>query len=84
MREQCVKQTKSRAVILKDNEERKVIGESNITSSVIADKKSERYGWYEKYYNFAKKTLRERDYRVTFQADTKEKELRFVVDKTRR
>ena len=55
LREQCVKQTKSRAVILKDNEERKVIGESSITSSVIADKKSERYGWYEKYYNFAKK-----------------------------
>lgn len=83
LREQCVKQTKSRAVILKDNEERKVIGESSITSSVIADKKSERYGWYEKYYNFAKKDFeREGDYRVTFQADTKEKELRFVVDKT--
>lgn len=83
LREQCVKQTKSRAVILKDNEERKVIGESSITSSVIADKKSERYGWYEKYYNFAKKDFeREGDYRVTFQADTKEKELRFVVDRT--
>ena len=83
LREQCVKQTKSRAVILKDNEERKVIGESSITSSVIADKKSERYGWYEKYYNIAKKDFeREGDYRVTFQADTKEKELRFVVDKT--
>ena len=83
LREQCVKQTKSRAVILKDNKERKVIGESSITSSVIADKKSERYGWYEKYYNFAKKDFeREGDYRVTFQADTKEKEIRFVVDKT--
>lgn len=33
--------------------------------------------------NFAKKDFeREGDYRVTFQADTKEKELRFVVDKT--
>lgn len=56
-----------------------MIGESSITSSVIADKKSERYGWYEKYYNFAKKDFeREGDYRVTFQADTKEKEARFV------
>lgn len=83
LREQCVKQTKSRAVILKDNEERKVIDESNITSTVIADRKSERYGWYEKYYNFTKKDFeREGDYRVTFRADTKEKELRFVVDKT--
>ncbi len=83
LREQCVKQTKSRAVILKDNEERRVIDGKNITSSVIADKKSERYGWYEKYYNFTKKDFeREGDYRVTFQADTKEKELRFVVDKT--
>lgn len=89
LREQCVKQTKSRAVILKDNEERKVIDEanvlskSNITSFVIADKKLERYGWYEKYYNFDKKDFeREGDYRITFQADTKEKELRFVVDKT--
>ena len=83
VREQCVKQTKSRAIILKDNEEKQIIGESNIASSIITDKNSERYGWYEKFYNFAKKDFdREGDYRVTFQADMKEKELRFIVDKT--
>ena len=83
LREQCVKPTESRVIILKDNEERTVLGEENIKKYVIADKASSRYGWNEKLYNIEKKNFAEEgDYQISFQADSQEKKLHFVVDKT--
>ena len=51
LKERCVKQTKSRVIILKDNEERRTLQGEYVKECIIADKKSEKYGWYEKSYN---------------------------------
>lgn len=83
LRERCVKSTKSRAIILKDNEVRETLNLENIRQHVIADKASPQYGWYEKIYNVERKNFeKEGDYQLSFLADSKEKKLRFVVDKT--
>ena len=83
LKEQCVKQTSSRTIILRDNEERKELEEENIKQHTISDKSSSRYGWYEKVYTVGKENFAEEgDYRVSFQADSKEEKLRFVVDRT--
>ena len=83
LREQCVKPTESRVIILKDNEERTVLGEENIKKHIVTDKTSLRYGWSEKLYNIEKKNFAEEgDYQISFQADSQEKKIHFVVDKT--
>lgn len=83
LREQCVKPTKSRVIILKDNEDRNKLDSEVIKQYVIADKASSKYGWYEKLYNIEQKNFeKEGDYQISFQADDKEKKLRFIVDKT--
>ena len=45
LKERCVKQTKSRVIILKDNEERRTLQGEYVKECIIADKKSEKYGW---------------------------------------
>ena len=83
LREQCVKPTKSKVIILKDNEDRNKLDSEVIKQYVIADKASSQYGWYEKLYNIEQKNFeKEGDYQISFQADDKEKKLRFIVDKT--
>lgn len=83
LKEQCVKETESNVIILKDNEERREPKQSDIKECIIADKRSERYGWHEKDYNISKDNFAEEgEYRVTFQSDQKEKVIHFVVDKT--
>ena len=83
LKEECVKQTKSTVVILKDNEERRTIRKEDVKERIIADKKEEKYGWYEKEYIIRKDNFAEEgEYRITFQADSKKKEVHFVVDKT--
>ena len=83
LRERCVKPTKSKVIILKDNEDRSTLNSESIKRYVIADKTSPRYGWYEKIYNVEQKNFeREGDYQISFQSDLKEKKLHFIVDKT--
>lgn len=83
LRERCVQPTKSRVIILKDNEDREILNSENIRQHVIADKASSRYGWYEKIYNVGQKNFeKEGDYQISFLAGSKEKNIRFVVDKT--
>lgn len=83
LKEQCVKETNSRAIILRDNEERKTLEKENIKQHIISDKTSSRYGWYEKIYTVGKENFAEEgDYRVSFQADSNEEKIRFVVDRT--
>ena len=83
LKERCVKQTKSRVIILKDNEERRTLKGEYVKECIIADKKSEKYGWYEKSYNIKKENFAEEgEYLVTIQEDSKEKKIHFVIDKT--
>lgn len=83
LKERCVKQTKSRVIILKDNEERRTLQGEYVKECIIADKKSEKYGWYEKSYNIKKENFTEEgEYLVTIQEDSKEKKIHFVIDKT--
>lgn len=83
LKERCVKQTKSRVIILKDNEERRTLQGEYVKECIIADKKSEKYGWYEKSYNIKKENFAEEgEYLVTIQEDSKEKKIHFVIDKT--
>ena len=83
LKERCVKQTKSRVIILKDNEERRTLKGEYVKEGIIADKKSEKYGWYEKSYNIKKENFAEEgEYLVTIQEDSKEKKIHFVIDKT--
>ena len=83
LKEQCVKETNSRVIILRDNEERRVLEKENIKQHIISDKTSSRYGWYEKIYTVGKENfVEEGDYRVSFQADSNEEKIHFVVDRT--
>ncbi len=83
LREQSVKPTKSRVIILKDNENRSTLNLRTVKQYVIADKTSPKYGWYEKLYNIEQKNFeKEGDYQISFQSDSKEKRIRFIVDKT--
>ena len=83
LKEQCVKKTKSKVVILRDNEDRSTINQENVKQYIIADKASHKYGWHEKLYNLGQDYFeKEGDYQISFQADSKEKKLRFVVDRT--
>ena len=83
LKEQCVKKTKSKVVILRDNEDRSTINQENVKQYIITDKASHKYGWHEKLYNLGQDYFeKEGDYQISFQADSKAKKIRFVVDRT--
>lgn len=96
LRERCVDKTDSKLIILKDNEERYDIGEKDkidyrIVERRIQNKKSKRFGWYERIHYIGKSNFKEEgDYHILLQSDSgksvdnemRGKKVHFVVDKT--